>query len=43
MTLTTIVVADISNPIEVQAWMNANPQIVVEKMFIQQNVFYILY
>lgn len=43
MTIITIVVADLVNPIEVQEWLTANQDVVISKLFVQQNIFYVVY
>lgn len=43
MTIITIVVADLTNPVEVQAWLDAHPDTVVSRLFVQQNIFYVIY
>lgn len=45
MVITTIVVADVTNPIEVQDWFNENPDKTMStvKVFLQNNVFYLIY
>lgn len=42
-TITAIICADQTNPIEVQAWIMANPTIQPLFMFLQSNIFYIVY
>lgn len=43
MTVVTIIVADPTNPTEVQAWFNANPLAVVNFISTNSNLFYIFH
>lgn len=43
MTITTIITADPSQPVEVQKWLDANPDIVIVRMMVSGNLFYVMY
>lgn len=43
MTITAIITADPSQPVEVQTWLDAHPDISVQKMMVNENIFYVLY
>lgn len=43
MTIITIITENPSQPVEVQTWLNENQDITVSKMFVQGNIFYIVY
>ena len=43
MTLITIQIADAANPIEVQAWLDANPATTIKFLVPRDNVIYIFY
>jgi len=43
MTIVSIITVDPSNPTEVQGWLTANPAVVPQFMFVQNNIFYIVY
>jgi len=43
MTLQTIITLDPSNPVEVQTWLDAHPDITITEFVVSQNLFYILY
>jgi hypothetical protein len=43
MTITTVIVADYTNPVEVQTWFNNNPLVVSTQVLVQGSIFYIIY
>lgn len=43
MTITTLTLADKLNPVEIQDWFNANPDIVLDRILIQDTIVYILW
>jgi hypothetical protein len=43
MTIVTIIMDDPSQPVEVQAWLDANPDITISRMMVNGNFIYILY
>jgi hypothetical protein len=43
MTITAIQMVDAANPVEVQAWLDANPSIQILHILIQGDLFYALY
>lgn len=43
MTVATILVVDLTNPVEVQAWLDANPNITINNVAFQDHAFYIFY
>ena len=43
MTVVSIMINDLSNPAEVQAWLDANPSVSIQFVQIQINRFYIFY
>ena len=43
MTITTIAVADISNPTEVQDWLDANPTITISYVEVDGHMFYLFH
>jgi hypothetical protein len=43
MTIIVISVSDDSNPIEVQTWLNENPNVKIIFMAVKENKFYIVY
>ena len=43
MTLTVIIVNDMSNPIEVQTWLTDHLVNVINHVVVQSNIFYVFY
>lgn len=43
MTIIAITIADASAPVEVQAWLDAHPNIVDWRVVVSTGVFYIFY
>lgn len=45
MTLTTIVIQDLTNPVELQQWFIDNPDVTIteSKIILQGNIFYVVY
>ena len=43
MTVISIMINDLANPIEVQTWMDANPTVSIQFIQIQTNRVYIFY
>lgn len=43
MTVATIILADPSQPTELQAWFDSNPDITTFHLFMQGNIFYVVY
>jgi hypothetical protein len=35
--------ADPSQPVEVQAWLDANPDVIISRMLVNGNLVYIIY
>lgn len=43
MTIDTLIVVDPANPVEVQTWLNNHQEITTFKMYLQGNIFYLIY
>lgn len=43
MTIVTIITNDPSQPTEVQAWLDANPDVIVARVLVNGNIFYVMY
>jgi hypothetical protein len=42
-TVDTVVIADLSNPVELQSWFTAHPLAVITAVTMESNVFYIIH
>jgi hypothetical protein len=43
MTVATVAVVDVTNPTEVQAWLDANPTVTISQVAVENHMFYIFY
>jgi hypothetical protein len=42
-TVDTIIVADLSNPTELQVWFEKHPTVLITTIVIGSNIFYVVY
>jgi len=43
LSVVPIIVADLENPAEVQAWFMAHPTAIIFSIFVQNKIFYVVY
>jgi hypothetical protein len=43
VTITTLNLSDKLNPVEIQAWLDANPTVTIDHILVQDTIVYIFY